>query len=96
MLFKQARIPLLGSSYLGQEDRVEGAFASIKGGDPTCCQQLFLVENIHDGKLGMIIGTITFGLISQMTGMRNSVLALISFFVIGFLLLLLVPEKKED
>jgi UMF1 family MFS transporter len=47
-------------------------------------------------KMGMIIGTITFGLISQMTGMRNSVLALISFFVIGFLLLLLVPEKKED
>jgi UMF1 family MFS transporter len=47
-------------------------------------------------KMGMIIGTITFGLISQMTGMRNSVLALISFFVIGFLLLLLVPEKKEE
>ena len=47
-------------------------------------------------KLGMIIGTITFGLISQMTGMRNSVLALIIFFVLGFLLLLIVPEKKED
>ena len=47
-------------------------------------------------KMGMILGTITFGIISQMTGMRNSVLALISFFVIGFLLLLLVPEKKED
>ncbi len=47
-------------------------------------------------KLGMIIGTITFGIISQMTGMRNSVLALIIFFVLGFILLLMVPEKKED
>jgi UMF1 family MFS transporter len=46
-------------------------------------------------KLGMIIGTITFGLISQMTGMRNSVLALISFFVIGFILLLRVPAEKK-
>ncbi|MCD6065536.1 MAG: hypothetical protein K0S33_362 [Bacteroidetes bacterium] len=47
-------------------------------------------------KLGMIIGTITFGLISQMTGMRNSVLALIVFFVIGFLLLLRVPATKKN
>jgi UMF1 family MFS transporter len=46
-------------------------------------------------KLGMIIGTITFGLISQFTGMRNSVLALITFFVIGFVLLLFVPRKKQ-
>lgn len=47
-------------------------------------------------KLGMIIGTITFGLISQLTGMRNSVLALITFFVIGFILLLFVKEKREE
>jgi MFS transporter, UMF1 family len=40
-------------------------------------------------KLGMIVGTISFGLISQLSGgMRNSVLALILFFVIGFLILL--------
>jgi UMF1 family MFS transporter len=44
----------------------------------------------------MIIGTITFGIISQLTGMRNSVLALITFFVIGFFLLLLVPKKVEN
>ena len=47
-------------------------------------------------KLGMIIGTITFGIISQLTGMRNSVLALITFFVIGFLLLLIVPKNSEN
>lgn len=46
-------------------------------------------------KLGMIIGTITFGLISQLTGMRNSVLALILFFLIGFLLLLRTPSIKK-
>ena len=47
-------------------------------------------------KLGMIIGTITFGVISQLTGMRNSVLALIAFFVIGFILLLFVPKKQNS
>ena len=44
----------------------------------------------------MIIGTITFGVISQLTGMRNSVLALIAFFVIGFILLLFVPKKQNS
>lgn len=40
-------------------------------------------------KLGMILGTITFGIISEMVGgMRESILSLILFFVIGFLLLL--------
>jgi UMF1 family MFS transporter len=47
-------------------------------------------------KLGMIIGTVTFGLISQITGgMRPSVLALTSFFVIGFILLLFVPKEEK-
>lgn len=44
-------------------------------------------------KLGMIIGTLSFGLISEITGgMRPSVLALILFFVIGFIGLLFVPK----
>lgn len=39
-------------------------------------------------KLGMIIGTITFGLISEMMGgMRSAILSLIIYFVIGFVLL---------
>lgn len=43
-------------------------------------------------KLGMIVGTVTFGIISQFTGgMRPSVLALTSFFAIGFILLLFIP-----
>ena len=47
-------------------------------------------------KTGMILGTVSFGLISQFNGgMRNSVLALTAFFIIGFLLLLRVPSNKK-
>jgi len=39
-------------------------------------------------KLGMIIGTVTFGLISEiMGGMRPSILSLIVYFVVGFIIL---------
>jgi UMF1 family MFS transporter len=45
-------------------------------------------------KLGMILGTLSFGIISQLTGgMRNSVLALIIFFIIGFLILAYLDRK---
>jgi MFS transporter, UMF1 family len=48
-------------------------------------------------KLGMIIGTVSFGLISQMTGgMRNSVLSLILFFVLGLFLLFRVSMSKKE
>ncbi len=44
-------------------------------------------------KMGMIIGTVSFGMISEiMGGMRPSVLSLILFFVIGFIGLLFVPK----
>jgi len=47
-------------------------------------------------KLGMILGTISFGIISQISGgMRNSVLMLIVFFIVGLILLLRVQERKE-
>jgi len=40
-------------------------------------------------KLGMIAGTLTFGIISEVLGgMRQSVLSLVVFFILGFLLLL--------
>lgn len=39
-------------------------------------------------KLGMIIGTVTWGIISEMVGgMRPSILSLITYFVIGFVIL---------
>lgn len=50
-------------------------------------------------KMGTVIGTFAFGSVGEfLGGMRNSVLALMVFFIIGFLLLLFVrmkePEKK--
>jgi UMF1 family MFS transporter len=45
-------------------------------------------------KLGMILGTVSFGVISQVTGgMRNSILSLIIFFIIG--LFALIPLTKK-
>ena len=47
-------------------------------------------------KVGIIIGTLSFGFIQQYTGsMRYSILALIIFFMVGFILLFRVPKWKE-
>jgi UMF1 family MFS transporter len=46
-------------------------------------------------KGGIVIGTFSFGLIEGITGgMRNSVLVLVVFFIVGFLVLLSVPKVK--
>jgi len=46
-------------------------------------------------KLGIVIGTVSYGFIEGFTGsMRNSVLALMGFFIIGLILLFWVPQKK--
>lgn len=46
-------------------------------------------------KLGMILGTVSFGVISQVTGgMRNSILSLIIFFIIGILALIPLAKKQ--
>ncbi|MCW3078058.1 MAG: Major facilitator superfamily permease [Bacteroidetes bacterium] len=48
-------------------------------------------------KLGMILGTVTFGLISEiMGGMRSSILSLIVYFVIGFIVLLTLKKDKSE
>ncbi len=47
-------------------------------------------------KLGIVLGTFTFGFIFEITGnLRHSALALGSFFVVGLLLLLLTPKKEK-
>lgn len=47
-------------------------------------------------KLGMIIGTTSFGFIAEVSGgMRNSVLALIVYFILGFIILAFVPKKAD-
>ncbi|MFC5408202.1 MFS transporter [Larkinella bovis] len=46
-------------------------------------------------KLSIVIGTLMYGLIEQVTGsMRNSVLALLVLFIIGLLLLWRIPSQK--
>lgn len=46
-------------------------------------------------KLGIVIGTFSFGFIEGITGnMHQSVLALVAFFVIGFIGLLVMPKIK--
>ena len=45
-------------------------------------------------KLGMIIGTVSFGVISQISGgMRNAILSIIIYFIIG--LILIIPLRKN-
>ncbi len=47
-------------------------------------------------KLGMILGTVLFGFISQITGdMRNSILSLIVFFIVGLLLIYPLSKTKK-
>jgi UMF1 family MFS transporter len=47
-------------------------------------------------KVGIVIGMLSFGYIERITGgMRNSVLALIIFFIAGFIALLLIPKSSK-
>jgi len=47
-------------------------------------------------KIGTVVGTLSFGYVSEFFGgMRNSVLALVVFFIIGGILLLFVDPKKK-
>ncbi len=46
-------------------------------------------------KVGTVVGTLSFGYVAEkLGGMRNSVLALMAFFIIGLILLLLVRMKQ--
>ncbi|CAG5079926.1 MFS transporter [Parvicella tangerina] len=48
-------------------------------------------------KLGIVIGMLSYGLIEQLTGsMRNSIMALVVFFIIGLLLLFRVPKNATE
>jgi UMF1 family MFS transporter len=47
-------------------------------------------------KMGTVIGTLSFGYVSEyLGGMRNSVLALMVFFIVGLVLLLFVKMKRN-
>jgi len=47
-------------------------------------------------KIGIVIGTFAYGYIFQLTGsMRNSIVAIIVFFIIGLVLLLRIPKTES-
>jgi UMF1 family MFS transporter len=47
-------------------------------------------------KIGTVIGTFSFGFVAEIfNGMRNSVLALMAYFIIGFILLMFVRMKNK-
>ena len=46
-------------------------------------------------KIGLAIGTFSFGLIEGYLDIRSSILALIVFFVLGFVLLFRVPKTTD-
>jgi UMF1 family MFS transporter len=47
-------------------------------------------------KIGIVIGTLSYGILEQLTGsMRNSIFSLIVFFALGFIFLLLVPKNEK-
>lgn len=46
-------------------------------------------------KIAITLGTLLFGFVEQITGnMRNSVLVILVFFIVGFLLLMRIPSKN--
>ncbi|MGB0166667.1 MAG: MFS transporter [Luteibaculum sp.] len=47
-------------------------------------------------KIGLVIGILSYGIIEQLTGsMRNSIFALIVFFVFGLIILLSMPKRER-
>ena len=47
-------------------------------------------------KTGTVLGTLSFGFVAEISeGMRNSVLVLMTYFVIGFILLMFVRMKLK-
>ncbi|MFZ9612301.1 MAG: MFS transporter [Crocinitomicaceae bacterium] len=46
-------------------------------------------------KIGLAIGTLTFGMIEGFLDIRTSILALVIFFIIGFIILLFIPKTKN-
>ncbi len=46
-------------------------------------------------KIGLAVGTLTFGLIEGFLNIRTSILSLVIFFVIGFIILLFIPKTTN-
>lgn len=78
----------------GIQSLSRSTFAKLLPDDTTDTASYFGFYDIIE-KLAITIGTLVFGLVGQLTGnMRNSVLTILVFFIVGFLLLMRIPSKK--
>ncbi|WP_051633317.1 MFS transporter [Thermonema rossianum] len=78
----------------GTQALARATYAKLMPDDTDDTASYFSFYDISE-KLAIVLGTFTYGFIDDLTGtMRNSVLALMCFFLIGFLLLWLVPSRK--
>ena len=71
-------------------------YAKFLPKDTTDTASYFSFYDVTD-KTGTMLGTLAFGVINQLSGMRNSVIALMVFFVIGLVFLSsLLRKSKHD
>ena len=68
-------------------------YAKFLPGETTDTASYFSFYDITD-KIGTVIGTAVFAIIDQFTNMRNSILALMIFFIIGIIFLMILNNKK--
>jgi len=78
----------------GIQSLSRSTFAKLIPDDTTDTASYFGFYDIVE-KIAITLGTLIFGFVGQLTGnMRNSVLTILVFFIVGFLLLMRVPSKK--
>lgn len=84
---------VVGSVMGGIQSQSRSAFSKLIPSETTDHASYFSFYDVTE-KMAIVLGTLSYGLIEQLTGdMRNSVLALALFFVIGLLLLSVVRTK---
>ncbi len=85
---------VVGSVMGGVQSLSRATYAKLMPDDTRDTASYFSFYDVVE-KISIVLGTFAYGLIDQITGsMRNSVLALIVFFVIGLVFLLGIPSKK--
>ena len=64
--------------------------------DEYCSSKQDLIDAISVAeKIGIVIGMLIYGIIDQITGsMRNSIVFLVVFFILGAFLLIRIPRNK--
>jgi UMF1 family MFS transporter len=86
---------LVGAVMGGIQSLSRSTYSKFLPDDTIDHASYFSFYDVSD-KIGIVMGTLTFGLIYEITGsLRNSALALGVFFVIGIILLLLTPKEEK-